>query len=97
MVYSTRRFLLNLALCYFVLAFFQSFEHWDYLTRGRECFSYVCLICACMILSVSLPLGVWEGLRLVHSLDLSLTTFSELWNMYSELLPTNCEIWNYQI
>ena len=36
MVYSTRRFVLSLALCYFVLVFFQSFWHCDYLAWGRE-------------------------------------------------------------
>ena len=28
-------------------------------------FVRVCSICACLVLSVSLPLGVWEGLRFV--------------------------------
>ena len=28
--------------------------------------SYVCSICACLVLPVSLPLDVWEGLRFVN-------------------------------
>ena len=55
MVYSTRRFVLSLALCYFVIVFFSPFS--DHLAWGREispeCFSYVCSICACLELSVS--------------------------------------------
>ena len=34
MVYSSRRFVLSLALCYFILVF-KSFEHCDYLAWGR--------------------------------------------------------------
>ena len=30
-----------------------------------KCFSYVCSSCACLFCLFPLPLGVWEGLRLV--------------------------------
>ena len=57
MVYSTRRFVLCLTLCYFVLVFFGPFSI-AITSLGVEranlsVFSYVCLICACLVLSVS--------------------------------------------
>ena len=57
MVYSTRRFVLSLALCYFVLVFFRPFSI-AITILGEEranlsAFSYVCSICACLFLSVS--------------------------------------------
>ena len=57
MVYSTRRFILCLTLCYFVLVFFSPFSI-AITSLGEEranlkCFSYICLICACLVLSLS--------------------------------------------
>ena len=57
MVNSTRRFVLSLALCYFVLVFFSHFSI-AITSLGEEsanlcAFSYVCSICACLVLSVS--------------------------------------------
>ena len=58
MVHSTRRFLLSLALCYFVLVAFSPFSIVITCTSlGEEranlrCFSYVCSICTCLELSV---------------------------------------------
>ena len=57
MVYSTRRFVLCLTLCHFVLVFFSPFSVVITSLGKREskslCFSYVCSICACSVLSVS--------------------------------------------
>ena len=57
MVYSTRRFVSILALCYFVLAFFSplsiaitSLGEWR---ANLSVFSYVCSIRACLVLSLS--------------------------------------------
>ena len=69
MVYSTRRFVLSLALCYFVLLFFCPFSI-AITSLGEEraklsafhTFVQFALVWFCMF---SLPLGVWEGLRLV--------------------------------
>ena len=90
-----RRFVLSLALCYCVLVFFSPFsiaitslgekraKFSAFRTFVRLAFVWFCLF--------SLPLGVWEGLRLVivalpglfsylflclwHSMDFSLTFF----------------------
>ena len=56
LVYSTRRFVLCLALCYFVFVFFSRFSIavnslGD--ERASRCFSYGGSICACLVLSVS--------------------------------------------
>ena len=69
MVYSTRRFVLSLALCYFVLVFFSPFsivitslgEERANLSAFRM-FVRFALVWFCLF---PLPLGVWEGLRLV--------------------------------
>ena len=69
MVYSTRRFVLCLTLCYFVLVFFSPFsivftslwEERDDLSAFRM-FVRFALVWFCLI---TLPLGVWEGLRFV--------------------------------
>ena len=58
-VYSRRRFVLCLTLCYFVLVFFSP-SSIAITSLGEEranlkCFSYVCSICACLVLSVSSP------------------------------------------
>ena len=51
MVYSTRRIVVCLTVCHFVLVFFSLFS--IAITSLGECFSYVCSICACLDLSVS--------------------------------------------
>ena len=68
-VYSTRRFVLSLALCYFVLAFFSPFSiAITSLGEERANLSAFCmfvrfaLVWFCLF---PLPLSVWEGLRLV--------------------------------
>ena len=69
MVYSTRQFVLSLALCYFVLVFFRPFstaitlpgEERANLSAFRTFVGFA-LVWSCLFL---LPLGVWEGLRLV--------------------------------
>ena len=67
MVYSTRRFVLSLALCYFVLVFFSPFSI-GVTSLGEErasafrTFVRFALVWFCLF---SLPLGVWEGLMLV--------------------------------
>ena len=81
MVYSTRRFVLYLTLCYFVLVFFSPFsiaitllgEERANLSAFRLFVRFE-LVWFCRF---SLPLGVWEWLRFVimHSLDVSLTFF----------------------
>ena len=56
MVHSTRRFVLSLALCYFVLVFSVLLVLQLPRLGKRELilvFSYVCSICACLVLSVS--------------------------------------------
>ena len=67
MVYSTRRFVLCLALCYFVLVFFSLFSI-AITSLGEEraslgafrTFVRFALVWFCLF---PLPLGVWEGLR----------------------------------
>ena len=69
MGFSTRRFDLKLALCYFVLVFFSHFsiaitllgEERANLNAFRTFVQFV-LVCFSLF---PLPLGVWEGLRLV--------------------------------
>ena len=69
MVYSTRRFVLCLSLCHFVLVFFSPFsimitslgEERAKLTAFRSFVRFV-LVWICRF---PLPLGVWEGLRFV--------------------------------
>ena len=69
MVYSTRRFVLCLTLCYFVLVFFSPFriaitslgEERANLSAFRAFVRFV-LVRFCLF---SLPPGVWEGLRIV--------------------------------
>ena len=73
-VYSTRRFVLNLALCYFVLAFSVLLPR----LGKRELLlvlSYVCSICAYLVFLFLLGYGKGCGLWLWHSLDFSLTFF----------------------
>ena len=69
MVHSTRRFVLSLALCYFVLVFFSPFgiaitslvEERANLSAFRT-FVRFALVWFCLF---PLPLDVWEGLQLV--------------------------------
>ena len=69
MVYSTRRFVLCLTLCHFVLVFFSPFsiaitslgEEKANLSAFRTFVRFV-LVWICRF---PLPLGVWEGLRFV--------------------------------
>ena len=69
MVYSTRRFVLCLTLCYFVLVFFSPFSI-AITSLGNEranlsalrTFVRFALVWFCLF---PLPLGVWEGLRFV--------------------------------
>ena len=84
MVYSTRRFVLNLALCYFDLVFLSPFniaitsleEERANLSAFRT-FVKFALVWFCLF---PLHLGVWEGLRLVIVAfpGLSLTCFALL-------------------
>ena len=67
MVYSTRRFVLSLTLCYFVPMFFSSFniaitslgEERANLSAFRTFVRFVLV----WFYQFPLPLGVWEGLR----------------------------------
>ena len=69
MVYSTRRFVVCLSVCHFVLVFFSPFsiaitslgEERANLSAFRTFVRFV-LVWICRF---PLPLGVWEGLRLV--------------------------------
>ena len=81
MVYSTRRFVVCLSMCHFVLVFFCPFsiaitslgEERANLSAFRTFVRFV-LVWICLF---PLPLGVWEGLRfeMWRSLDFSLTFF----------------------
>ena len=68
MVYSTRRFVLCLTLCYFVLVFFSHFSiaitsPWEERANSDfRTFVRFVLVSFCLF---PLPLGVWEGLRFV--------------------------------
>ena len=69
LIYSTRRFVLCLTLCYFVLVFFSPFSI-EITSLGEEranlgafrAFVRFVLVSFCRF---PLPLGVWEGLRFV--------------------------------
>ena len=61
MVYSTRRFVLYLTLCHFVLVFFRPFSI-AITSLGEERAN---LSVFRMFVRFPLPLGVWEGLRFV--------------------------------
>ena len=65
MVYSTRRFVVCLTLCHFVLVFFSPFSI-AITSLGEEranlsAFRFVLVL----ICRFPIPLGVWEGLRFV--------------------------------
>ena len=84
MLYSTRRFILCLTLCHFVLVFYSPFsiaitslgEERANLSAFRTFIRFV-LVWICRF---PLPLGVWEGLRfvIVALLDFSLTFFQKM-------------------
>ena len=69
MIYSTRRFVVCLSMCHFVLVFFSPFSieisslgekranHSDFLMFGRFVLVWICRF--------PLPLGIWEGLQFV--------------------------------
>ena len=69
MVYSTRRFVVCLSMCHFVFVFFSTFsisitslgEERANISAFRTFVQFV-LVWNCRF---SLPLGVWEGLRIV--------------------------------
>ena len=68
MVYSTRRFVLSLALCYFVFVFFSAFS--VVVTSGKRDLILVLFrtffrFAFVWFFLFPLPLGVWEGLRFV--------------------------------
>ena len=69
MVYSARRFVLCLTLCYFVLVFFSPFSI-AITSLGEERANlnvfrtFVCFLLV-WFCQFPLPLGVWEGLRFV--------------------------------
>ena len=82
MVYSTRRFVLSIALYYFVLVFFSPFSI-AITSLGEErvnCSAFRTLIRFGLVwfCLFSFPLGVWEGLRPVNVAlpGLSLAFFS---------------------
>ena len=69
MVYSTRRFVFCITLCHFVLVFFSSFSI-AITSLGEEranlgVFPTFVRFVLVWICRVSLPVGVWEGLRFV--------------------------------
>ena len=69
MVYSTRRCVVCLSVCHFVLVFFSPFSI-AITSLGEEranlsALSYVCSVCACLDLSVSSSSWGLEGLRFV--------------------------------
>ena len=92
MVYSTRRFVLSLVLYYFVLVFFNPFssaitslgEERDNLSAFRT-FVRFALVWFCLF---HLPLGVWEGLRLV---------IVALPGLFSYLFESKCSIENTRL
>ena len=90
MVYSTRRFVLCLTLCYFVQSVF--FSHFSIAITSLEeeranlsafrTFVRFALVWFCLL---PLPLGVWEGLRFVVVAlpgHVSLTFFSLVLSLY---------------
>ena len=90
MVYSTRRFVVCLTMCHFVLVFFSPFsiaitslgEERANLSAFRTFVRFV-LVWICRF---PLPLGVWEGLRFVIVVLPGLSSYLYL-NKYN-LLPT---------
>ena len=69
MVYSTRRFVLSLVLCYFVLMFVSPFSiaitSIDADRVNLSVFSTFVRFAFVLFSLFPLPLGAWEGLRLV--------------------------------
>ena len=92
MVYSMRRFVLSLALYYFVFVFFSPFS--IAITSLEEELRGFHSICTCLVLSLSsssLVSGKACGLGLWHSLDFSLTFLVHLSRMLtSEFMTSLC-------
>ena len=65
MVYSTRRFVLCLTLCYFVLVYFSPFGIAITSLGEESAFRTVAAFALVWFCLFPLPLGVWEGLRFV--------------------------------
>ena len=91
MVYSTRRFVLYLTLCHFVLVFFSLFSI-AITSLGEErakfsvfrTFVRFVLVWICRF---SFPLGVWEGLRFVIvALPGLFLTFFRVWHLFCHYL-----------
>ena len=96
MVYSTRGFVLYLALCYFVLVFFSPFsiaitslgeERANY--SGFRTFVRFALVWFCLF---PLPLGVWEGLRFVIVALLGLFSYLFVQTVESTLFSVVCPL-----
>ena len=64
MVYSTRRFVVCLSVCHFVLVFFSPFSI-AITSLGEERANLSAFRTFVLICRFPLPLGVWEGLRFV--------------------------------
>ena len=64
MVYSTKRFVLCLTFCYFVLVFFSPFSI-AITSLGEERAQCLHTFVFVWICRFPLPLGVWEGLRIL--------------------------------
>ena len=77
MVYSAKQFILSLALCYFVFAFYSPFSIaitslWEE-KANLSTFRTFVLFALVWIRLFPLPLSVWEGLRLICDCGTSLT------------------------
>ena len=89
MVYSTRRFVLYLTLCYFVLVFFSPFSIaitslWEERVNLNAFRTFVRFVLVWFCRN-PLPLGVWEGLRFLIvalPLDFFLIFFSRFIHIY---------------
>ena len=103
MVYSTRRFVVCLSVCHFVLVFFSSFsiaitslgEERANLSAFRTLVRFV-LVWICRF---PLPLGVWEGLRfvIVALPGPFFYLFFSLYFMQTDMAPRVRLIWVYII
>ena len=97
MVYSTRRFVVCLSVCHFVLVFFSPFSiAITSLGEGRANLSDFRTFVQFVLVKICrfpLPLGVWEGLRFVIVAlpglfsYLFFSQFDPTWKHY---LPTHC-------
>ena len=89
MVYSTRRFVVCLSVCHFVLVFFSPFSiAITSLGEERANLSAFCTFVRFVLVWIcrfSLPLGVWEGLRIVIVALPGL--FSYLFSYVAKMVP----------